>query len=132
MKINHISIKRSLITRLIAIALLPSFAMILTPSATQAGGVAVRGPRGGGAAVKGPVNSGHRHVAAPRGAASVHGTARRTSRRTTRRTMRRMYTLPRGYKTAVLAGTTYYVVSGVYYVPQYEGSTVVYVEVENP
>lgn len=130
MKINHISIKRLLITRLIAIALLPSFALILTPSVSLAGGVAVRGPRGGGAAVKGPSHGGrgHRHVATPRGPASVHGTARRT----TRRTMRRMYTLPRGYKTAVVAGTTYFVVSGVYYVPQYEGSTVVYVEVENP
>ena len=130
MKINPISIKHRLITRLVVIALLPSFAMILVPTVSQAGGVAVRGPRGGGAAVKGPAH-GHRHVAAPRGAASVHGTARRTSRRTTRRTMRRMYTLPRGYTTRVVRGTTYYVVSGVYYVPQYEGTTVVYVEVEN-
>lgn len=127
MKINRLTINRSLVTRLIAMALLSSLAFT---SASIAGGVAVRGPRGGGAAVKGPSHGGrgHRHVATPRGPASVHGTARRT----TRRTMRRMYTLPRGYRTAVVAGTTYYVVSGVYYVPQYEGSTVVYVEVENP
>ena len=121
--------KVSLITRLTAISLLSPFCLT---SASLAGGVAVRGPRGGGAAVKGPAHGGHRHAAAPRGAASVRGTARRTARRTTRRVMRRMYALPRGYKTTVVAGTTYYVVSGVYYVPQYEGSTVVYVEIENP
>lgn len=126
MKTNHSSIKPSLATRLVALTLLLSFALVLTPASSLAGGVAVRGPRGGGAAVRGPAH-GHRHVAAP-----VHGTVRRTARRTTRRTMRRMYALPRGYTSRVVRGRTYYVVSGVYYVPQYEGSTVVYVEVENP
>jgi hypothetical protein len=31
-----------------------------------------------------------------------------------------------------IAGVTYYVASGVYYRPTYEGSTVVYQQVENP
>jgi hypothetical protein len=31
-----------------------------------------------------------------------------------------------------IAGATYYVASGVYYRPVYEGSTVVYQEVPNP
>ena len=84
---------------------------------TASAGVAVRGPRGGGAAVR--VG---RPVAAP--------PARGVARRTTRRTMRRLTVLPRGYTTAVIAGTTYYVVDSVYYKPYYEGNQVVYVEVE--
>jgi hypothetical protein len=89
------------------------------PKNLQAG-VAVRGPRGGGAAVRvgGPVR---RPAPAP---------ARGVARRTTRRTMRRLTVLPRGYTTAVVAGTTYYVVEKVYYKPYYEGNQVVYVEVE--
>lgn len=87
------------------------------PELTMAG-VAVRGPRGGGAAV----NRGYHRAPAP----AVRGTARRT----TRRTMRRLTVLPRGYRTAVVAGTTYYVVENVYYKPYYEGSQVVYIEVE--
>ena len=94
--------------------------LVSVPESLQAG-VAVRGPRGGGAAVN--VGRAGRPVAA----APV---ARGTARRTTRRTMRRLTVLPAGYRTAVVAGTTYYVVNSVYYKPYYEGSQVVYVEVE--
>jgi hypothetical protein len=41
-------------------------------------------------------------------------------------------TLPVGARAVAIAGATYYVASGVYYRPVYEGSEVVYQEVENP
>lgn len=41
-------------------------------------------------------------------------------------------TMPVGARAVAIAGATYYVASGVYYRPVYEGSTVVYVQVENP
>jgi hypothetical protein len=40
--------------------------------------------------------------------------------------------MPVGARAVAVAGLTYYVASGVYYRPVYEGSTVVYQEVENP
>jgi hypothetical protein len=43
-----------------------------------------------------------------------------------------MYTLPVGYTTAVVAGTTYYVHEGEYFKPSYEADEVVYVAVEDP
>ena len=66
--------------------------------------------------------------------ASVGGVHRRTRRRTRRRWAvgTRMYTLPVGYTTAVIAGTTYYVSEGEYFKPSYEGDNVVYVAVEDP
>lgn len=70
----------------------------------------VEGPRGGeayvgprGAAVKGPYG----------GTAVVR-------------------TVPVGARAVAIAGATYYVASGVYYRPVYQGSTVVYQVVENP
>ena len=92
-------------------------------SDADARGVAVRGPRGGAAAVRGPVR-------APVRVAPVAPVTRGVARRTTRRTMRRMYTLPAGYRTAVVAGVSYYVVGGVYYRPYFENGATVYVEVE--
>ena len=41
-------------------------------------------------------------------------------------------TLPVGARAVAVAGLTYYVASGVYYRPVYEGSEVVYQQVENP
>jgi hypothetical protein len=41
-------------------------------------------------------------------------------------------TLPVGARAVAVAGLTYYVASGVYYRPVYQGSEVVYQEVENP
>ncbi len=41
-------------------------------------------------------------------------------------------TLPVGARAVAIAGATYYVASGAYYRPVYEGSTVVYQQVENP
>jgi hypothetical protein len=41
-------------------------------------------------------------------------------------------TLPVGARALAIAGVTYYVASGVYYRPVYEGSEVVYQEVPNP
>jgi len=43
-----------------------------------------------------------------------------------------MYTLPAAYTTAVVAGTTYYVVEGEYLKKAYEGDKVIYVVVEDP
>ena len=73
-------------------------------------------------------------VGRPGTPASVAGVHRRTRRRTRRRWAvgTRMYTLPVGYTTAVVAGTTYYVSQGEYFKPSYEGDTVVYVAVEDP
>jgi hypothetical protein len=41
-------------------------------------------------------------------------------------------TYPAGARALAVAGVTYYVASGVYYRPVYEGSTVVYQQVEDP
>ena len=41
-------------------------------------------------------------------------------------------TLPAGYSTIAVTGTTYYVVDGEYFKKAYEGDKVVYVAVENP
>jgi hypothetical protein len=41
-------------------------------------------------------------------------------------------TVPVGARAVAIAGATYYVASGVYYRPIYQGSTVVYQVVENP
>jgi hypothetical protein len=41
-------------------------------------------------------------------------------------------TVPVGARAVAIAGATYYVASGVYYRPVYEGSEVVYQEVPNP
>jgi len=43
-----------------------------------------------------------------------------------------MYTLPVGYTTAVVAGTTYYLHEGQYFKPSYAADDVVYVAVEDP
>ncbi len=40
--------------------------------------------------------------------------------------------MPVGARTVAIAGATYYVASGVYYRLAYEGSEVVYQQVENP
>jgi len=65
---------------------------------------------------------------------SVAGVHRRTRRRTRRRWAvgTRMYTLPVGYTTAVVAGTTYYLHEGQYFKPSYAADDVVYVAVEDP
>ena len=41
-------------------------------------------------------------------------------------------TVPVGARAVAIAGATYYVASGVYYKPVYQGSEVVYQQVENP
>ncbi len=73
-------------------------------------------------------------IGRPATPASVGGVRRRTRRRTRRRWAigTRMYTLPAGYTTTVVAGTTYYVVEGEYLKKAYEGDKVVYVVVEDP
>ena len=65
---------------------------------------------------------------------SVAGVHRRTRRRTRRRWAvgTRMYALPVGYTTAVVAGTTYYIHEGAYYKASYEGNEVVYVVADDP
>ena len=65
---------------------------------------------------------------------SVGGVRRRTRRRTRRRWAigTRMYTLPAGYTTTKVTGTTYYVVDGEYFKKYYEGDKVVYVAVDDP
>jgi hypothetical protein len=40
--------------------------------------------------------------------------------------------MPVGARALAIAGATYYVASGVYYRPVYEGSEVVYQQVPNP
>ena len=68
------------------------------------------GPRGGEAYV-GPRGAA---VQGPRGGTAV------------------VRTMPAGARAMVIAGATYYVASGVYYRPVYEGSEVVYQQVGNP
>lgn len=129
MKMPLRQFNRSVVTVLLGAFLLPGTALLLPVNDAYAGrGVAVRGPRGGAAAaVRTPVRRpvARRPVVAPRGPASIHGTARRTARRTTRR----LYTMPRGYTMRMVGGVNYYYYGGLYYQPYYEGSNVVYVQV---
>jgi hypothetical protein len=74
-------------------------------------------------------------IGRPATPASVAGVHRRTRRRTRRRHIAygtRIYALPVGYTTVVVAGATYYVHEEVYYKPYYEGDKLVYVAVEKP
>ena len=84
--------------------------------------------------IKLPVKEAEARIGRPATPGSVAGVHRRTRRRTRRRWAvgTRMYTLPAGYTTTVVAGTTYYVVDGEYLKKAYEGDKVVYVVVENP
>ena len=84
--------------------------------------------------IKIPVKEAEARIGRPATPASVAGVHRRTRRRTRRRWAigTRMYTLPAGYTTAVVAGTTYYVVDGEYLVRAYEGDQVTYVVVDDP
>jgi hypothetical protein len=114
------------------------------------GGVAVAGPRGaaavgprGGAVAATPrsyvhtgtasVTAGPRraYVEGPRGGEAYVG-PRGTAVRGPYGGTAVVRTLPVGARAVAIAGATYYVASGVYYRPVYEGSTVVYQEVENP
>jgi hypothetical protein len=70
----------------------------------------VEGPRGGEAYV-GPRGAA---VQGPRGGTAV------------------VRTVPVGARALAVAGVTYYVASGVYYKPVYQGSEVVYQQVPNP
>ena len=84
--------------------------------------------------VKFSVKEAQARIGRPATPASVAGVHRRTRRRTRRRWAvgTRMYTLPVGYTTAIVAGTTYYVAEGEYFKKYYEGDKVVYVAVEDP
>jgi len=114
------------------------------------GGAAVAGPRG--AAAVGP--RGNAVAATPRnyvhtGSASVTAGPRRTYAEGPRGGQAYVgprgaavqgprggtavvRSVPLGARAVAIAGATYYVASGIYYRPVYEGSTVVYQEVENP
>jgi hypothetical protein len=120
---------------------------------------AVRGPRGGaavagprGAAAVGPrgnavaatprsyVHTGGASVAAgprrgyvegPRGGAAYVG-PRGAAVRGPYGGGAIVRTMPVGARAVAIAGATYYVASGIYYRPVYEGSTVVYQQVEDP
>ena len=114
------------------------------------GGAAVAGPRG--AAAVGPrgnavaatprnyVHTGGASVAAgprrayvegPRGGAAYVG-PRGAAVRGPYGGVAVRRTLPAGARAVAIAGATYYVASGVYYKPVYQGSEVVYQQVENP
>jgi hypothetical protein len=84
--------------------------------------------------IKFPVKEAEARIGRPATPGSVAGVHRRTRRRTRRRWAigTRMYTLPVGYTTAVVAGTTYYVAEGMYFRRYYEGAEVVYVVVDDP
>jgi hypothetical protein len=114
------------------------------------GGAAVAGPRG--AAAVGPrgnavaatprnyVHSGSGSVAAgprrayaegPRGGQAYVG-PRGAAVQGPRGGTAVVRTMPVGARAVAIAGATYYVASGVYYRPVYEGSEVVYQQVPNP
>jgi hypothetical protein len=114
------------------------------------GGAMVAGPRGaaavgprGGAVVATPrnyvypgsasVTAGPRraHVEGPRGGEAYVG-PRGAAVQGPRGGTAVVRTLPVGARAVAIAGATYYVASGFYYRPVYEGSTVVYQQVENP
>ena len=84
--------------------------------------------------IKVSVKEAQARLGRPATPASVAGVHRRTRRRTRRRWAigTRMYTLPVGYTTAIVAGTTYYVAEGEYFKKYYEGDKVVYVVVDDP
>lgn len=84
--------------------------------------------------IKVPVKEAEARIGRPATPASVAGVHRRTRRRTRRRWAvgTRMYTLPAAYTTALIAGTTYYVVDGEYLTKAYEGNQVTYVVVDDP
>lgn len=115
------------------------------------GGAAVSGPRGGAAAV-GPhgnavaatprsyVHTGTASVTAgpqrayatgPQGGAAYVG-PRGAAVQGPRGGTAVVRTMPVGARAVAIAGATYYVASGVYYRPVYQGSEVVYQQVENP
>jgi len=114
------------------------------------GGVAVAGPRGaaavgprGGAVAATPrsyVHTGTASVAAGPRRAAVAGPAGGAAYVGPRGAAVRgpygggavVRTYPAGARALAVAGVTYYVASGVYYRPVYQGSTVVYQEVPNP
>lgn len=115
------------------------------------GGTAVSGPRGGAAAA-GP--RGNAVAATPRnyvhtGSASVTTTARRgyaegprggeayvgprgAAVQGPRGNTAVVRTVPAGARAVAIAGATYYVASGAYYKPVYQGSEVVYQQVPPP
>jgi len=131
MKSSTKSLRRSFITGMAGLMLIPA-SLTLFPSGSaeaRGRGVAVRGPRGGGVAAgsRGPVRA--PAVRAPAYRAPV-ATTRGVARRTARRTTRRLTALPAGYRPYVYGGVTYYTVGGRYYEPVYQGNTVVYIEVE--
>lgn len=114
------------------------------------GGVAVAGPRGaaavgprGGAVAATPRNYVHTggasvtagprraYVEGPRGGAAYVG-PRGAAVQGPRGGTAVVRTMPVGARAVAIAGATYYVASGVYYRPVYEGSEVVYQEVPNP
>ena len=69
-------------------------------------------------------------VGRPATPGSVAGVRRRTRRRTRRRVYRNMtlYSLPYGCRTTIMrGGINYYYCGGIWYQPQYHGTTVVYV-----
>lgn len=84
--------------------------------------------------IKVPVKEAQAVIGRPATPGSAAGVSRRTRRRTRHRWAigTRMYTLPAGYTTTVVTGTTYYVVDGEYLKRAYEGNQVVYVVVDDP
>ena len=105
-------------------------------------GAAAVGPRGGAVAAtpRGYVHTGGASVAAgprrayvegPRGGAAYVG-PRGAAVRGPYGGGAVVRTMPVGARAVAIAGATYYVASGVYYRPVYQGSEVVYQEVENP
>lgn len=105
-------------------------------------GAAAVGPRGGAVAAtpRGYVHSGSASVAAgprrayvegPRGGAAYVG-PRGAAVRGPYGGGAIVRTVPVGAAAVAIAGATYYVASGVYYRPVYQGSEVVYQEVDDP
>jgi hypothetical protein len=80
------------------------------------------------------INEAEAIVGRPATPGSVAGTARRTTRRVVRRVAigTRVTVLPSGCITTIEYGVKYYHCGGVYYRAYYEGTTVVYVIVEEP
>ena len=75
-------------------------------------------------------NQADARIGRPATPGSVAGVRRRTRRRTRRRVVVGMslYSLPYGCGTTrMMGGVNYYYCGGIYYQPQYQGTTVVYV-----
>lgn len=158
---KHKAILRKVLPLFLSLAVMGGFIpihplekMVINEAEAQRGprgGAAVTGPRGGAAAT-GP--GGGAVAATPRnyvhpGTASVTAGPRRgyaegprggeayvgprgaavTGPRGGTAVVR---TVPTGARALAIAGVTYYVASGVYYKPVYQGSEVVYQQVENP